>query len=435
MHNESLAGQLILQLILILVNAFFAATEIAFISLNENKLKKQAEGGDKKAERILGILQKPTGFLSTIQIGITLAGFLGSAFAADNFSDRLVFWLREGWGLTSVSAKVLDTVSVIIITLILSYFTLVLGELLPKRIAMSKAETLARAAGGIINFLSMVLKPLVWLTTVSTNGLLRLVGINPKSEEETVSEEDIRLLLDVGEESGTIDSDEKELLENVFELGDAVAEDIMVHRTAVTFIYLDDTHEEILKKIEESRYSRFPVCGEGIDDVVGTLRSVEYLTESLKGKPELMSLLQEAVFVPGGMKADTLLRELQQRHRHLAVVVDEYGGTLGIVTLEDILEELVGEIWDESDEVIEDMEKNPDGSYRVNGGADIEDFFELFGIRTDTQALTVGGWLVDTLGKIPDTGERFVLDGLEITVVESDGKRVSEILVSQKEHE
>jgi putative hemolysin len=435
MHNESLAGQLILQLILNLVNAFFAATEIAFISLNENKLKKQAEGGDKKAERILGILQKPTGFLSTIQIGITLAGFLGSAFAADNFSDRLVFWLREGWGLTSVSAKVLDTVSVIIITLILSYFTLVLGELLPKRIAMSKAETLARAAGGIINFLSMVLKPLVWLTTVSTNGLLRLVGINPKSEEETVSEEDIRLLLDVGEESGTIDSDEKELLENVFELGDAVAEDIMVHRTAVTFIYLDDTHEEILKKIEESRYSRFPVCGEGIDDVVGTLRSVEYLTESLKGKPELMSLLQEAVFVPGGMKADTLLRELQQRHRHLAVVVDEYGGTLGIVTLEDILEELVGEIWDESDEVIEDMEKNPDGSYRVNGGADIEDFFELFGIRTDTQALTVGGWLVDTLGKIPDTGERFVLDGLEITVVESDGKRVSEILVSQKEHE
>jgi putative hemolysin len=435
MHNESLAGQLILQLILILVNAFFAATEIAFISLNENKLKKQAEGGDKKAERILGILQKPTGFLSTIQIGITLAGFLGSAFAADNFSDRLVFWLREGWGLTSVSAKVLDTVSVIIITLILSYFTLVLGELLPKRIAMSKAETLARAAGGIINFLSMVLKPLVWLTTVSTNGLLRLVGINPKSEEETVSEEDIRLLLDVGEESGTIDSDEKELLENVFELGDAVAEDIMVHRTAVTFIYLDDTHEEILKKIEESRYSRFPVCGEGIDDVVGTLRSVEYLTESLKGKPELMSLLQEAVFVPGGMKADTLLRELQQRHRHLAVVVDEYGGTLGILTLEDILEELVGEIWDESDEVIEDMEKNPDGSYRVNGGADIEDFFELFGIRTDTQALTVGGWLVDTLGKIPDTGERFVLDGLEITVVESDGKRVSEILVSQKEHE
>lgn len=435
MHNESLAGQLLLQLILILVNAFFAATEIAFISLNDNKLKKQAENGDKKAGRILGILQKPTGFLSTIQIGITLAGFLGSAFAADNFSDRLVVWLREGWGLTSVSAKVLDTVSVIVITLILSYFTLVLGELLPKRIAMSKAEPLARAASGIISFLSKVLKPLVWLTTISTNGLLRLVGINPISEDETVSEEDIRLLLDVGEESGTIDSDEKELLENVFELGDAVAEDIMVHRTAVTFIYLDDTHEEILKKIEESRYSRFPVCGEGLDDVIGTLRSVEYLTESLKGKPELSSLLQEAVFVPGGMKADTLLRELQQKRRHLAVVVDEYGGTLGIVTLEDILEELVGEIWDESDEITEDMEKNLDGSYRVNGGTDIEDFFELFGIRTETEAVTVGGWLVDTLGKIPDTGERFVLDGLEITVVESDGKRVSEILVSQQEHE
>jgi putative hemolysin len=435
MHNQSLAGQLILQLILILVNAFFAATEIAFISINDNKLKKQADSGDKKAERILAILKKPTGFLSTIQIGITLAGFLGSAFAADNFSERLVELLRNGWGLTSVSLSMLKTVSVIVITLILSYFTLVLGELFPKRIAMKKAEGLARAASGIISFLSKVLRPLVWITTVSTNGLLRLVGINPKSEDEAVSEEDIRLLLDVGEESGTIDRDEKELLENVFELGDAVAEDIMVHRTAVTFIYLDDTHDDILRKIEDSRYSRFPVCGEGLDDVVGTLRSVEYLTESLKGKPELSALLQETVFVPAGMKAAILLKELQSKHRHLAVVVDEFGGTLGIITLEDILEELVGEIWDESDEVTEDVINNPDGSYSINGAADIEDFFALFGIKAGTEAATVGGWLVDTLGKIPDTDERFVLDGLEIRIAEADGKKISKILVKRQQND
>ncbi len=424
-----MAGQLLLQLILILFNAFFAAAEIAFISVNENRLKKLADGGDRKAQRIIGLTSSPTGFLSTIQIGITLAGFLGSAFAADNFSDRLTDWLIGRQGFSSVPVSVLDTVSVILITLLLAFLTLVLGELVPKRIAMKKPEKLARIACGVIGLLSRLLKPLIWLTTVSTNGILRVFGVNPKDEDEAISEDDIRLLIDVGEESGAIDSDEKELLENVFDLGDATAEDIMVHRTAVTFIYLDDSHEEILRKIKDSGYSRFPVCGEDPDDVLGTLRSTEYLTQALQGVPDIMSILQEAVFVPGGMKADMLLKELQRQRKHLALVVDEFGGTLGIVTLEDVLEELVGEIWDESDKVTEDITKNQDGSFSVRGSADTEDFFERFGLDAATEASTVGGWLVDTLGKIPDAGENMVLDGLDITIEEADSRHIAKIAV------
>ncbi len=433
MQREALTGQLLLQLIFILFNAFFAAAELAFISVNENRLKKLGEAGDRRAEKIVGILSSPTSLLSTIQLGITLAGFLGSAFAADNFSDRLAGWLASRRGLASVPVSVLDTTAVIAITLTLSYFTLVLGELVPKRIAMKKPEALARAACGAISALSRVFKPLVWLTAVSTNGILRLVGINPKDRDEAVSEEDIRLLIEAGEENGVIDSGERELLKNVFDFCEATAEAIMVHRTAVTFIYTDDSHEEILEKIESSGYSRFPVCGEGPDDVLGTLRSVEYLSRSLKGRPDLPALLQEAVFVPGGMKADMLLRELQKRRRHLAVVVDEFGGTLGIVTLEDVLEELVGEIWDESDEVTEDITKNGDGGYSVRGSADTEVFFRLFGLNAVTEAATVGGWLVDTLGRIPDRGERLVLDGLEISVEEADSRHIAKITARRRD--
>jgi CBS domain containing-hemolysin-like protein len=197
----------------------------------------------------------------------------------------------------------------------------------------------------------------------------------------------------------------------------------------VTFIYLDDSHEEILQKIKDSGYSRFPVCGEDPDDVLGTLRSTEYLTRALQGVPDIMSILQEAVYVPGGMKADMLLKELQRQRKHLALVVDEFGGTLGIVTLEDVLEELVGEIWDESDEVTEDITKNQDGSFSVRGSADTEEFFERFGLNAATEASTVGGWLVDTLGKIPDVGENMVLDGLDITIEEADSRHIAKIAV------
>lgn len=220
-----------------------------------------AEGGDRKAAKMLRMVTEPTGFLSTIQICITLAGFLGSAFAADNFSDKLVNWLINDCGVSGVSPSALDTISVIIITLVLSYFTLVLGELVPKRIAMKRPEGIARAVSGLMIGMTTVLRPAIWLLTVSTNGVLRLCGIDPKDNAEEVSEEEIIMMLDEGEEAGSIESGEKELIKNVFSLNDTTAEDVMVHRSQVAFLKRDDARTTLLNEIAESGYSRFPVYG------------------------------------------------------------------------------------------------------------------------------------------------------------------------------
>ena len=366
---SSIAGGLILQVILILINAFFAATEIAVISLNEGKIRRQVESGDKKAGKMLKMVSEPTGFLSTIQVGITLAGFLGSAFAADNFSDRLVSWLVDGCGVTAVSRATLDTLSVIVITLILSYFTLILGELVPKRLAMRKPEQLARTVSGVITFLSKLLKPIVWFLSVSTNGVLRLFGINPHEEEEAVSEDEIRMMIDIGEEKGTIESEEREMIDNIFEFNNITAGDLMVHRKDMTVIWENDTPEAIYKTIVESGFSRFPVCGEDTDDVLGILLTREYLLNAYNGSPKaIRDLLSPVHFVPETVHADALFRDMQQKKIHLSIVVDEYGGTAGLVTLEDLLEEIVGNIYDETDEAeISDITPLGENLWRVSG--------------------------------------------------------------------
>lgn len=358
MDTDSILPQLLLQLALIAVNALFAATEIAVISLNETKVRRMAEDGDKKAAGMLRMVTEPTGFLSTIQICITLAGFLGSAFAADNFSDKLVDWLINDCGVTGISPSALDTVSVIIITLILSYFTLVLGELVPKRIAMKRSDGIARAMSGLMMGMSAVLKPVIWLLTVSTNAVLRLCGIDPNDNTEEVSEEEIIMMLDEGEEAGSIERGEKELIKNVFALNDTSAEDVMVHRSQVCFLQSDAPRERLLGEIAESGYSRFPVCGESVDDVVGILYAKTYLTALSRGEDRAMrDFLLPARFVHASTRIDKILLDMQREHMHMAVVVDDYGGVTGIITLEDILEELVGEIWDENDEVTENIKK------------------------------------------------------------------------------
>lgn len=433
MPSASIGQQLLLQFVLILLNAFFAATEIAVISLNENKLKKQVEAGDRRAAKMLKMVTEPTGFLSTIQIGITLAGFLGSAFAAENFSDRLVRWLVNDCGLTSIPEATLDTLSVIVITLILSYFTLILGELVPKRIAMKKADQVARAVSGVITVLSIILKPVIWFMTVSTNGVLRLFGINPKEDEETVSEEEIIMMLDIGEENGTIEPDEKELIENVFAFNDVTAADVMVHRTRTTVIWLDNTPEEILQIITENGYSRLPVCRDNIDDVVGILYTREYLLAVQNNLPHtLTELLHPAKFVPETIPAHDLLKEMQRERTHMAMVVDEFGGVAGIVTMEDILEEIVGEIWDESDEVIEEFIKTGENTYRVLCDMDLEDMLSEFGFKPeeDSDSVSVSGWVTEKFGHIPEPGETFTFENLTIEVLKTDHKQVLEIKVT-----
>lgn len=431
MESDSILPQLLLQLVLIAVNALFAATEIAVISLNETKVRRMAEGGDRKAAKMLRMVTEPTGFLSTIQICITLAGFLGSAFAADNFSDKLVNWLINDCGVSGVSPSALDTISVIIITLVLSYFTLVLGELVPKRIAMKRSESIARAVSGLMIAMTAALRPIIWLLTVSTNGVLRLCGIDPEDNAEEVSEEEIIMMLDEGEEAGSIESGEKELIKNVFSLNDTTAEDVMVHRSQVAFLKRDDARTTLLNEIAESGYSRFPVYGENIDDIVGILYAKTYLTAQSRGERcEMKDFLMPPRFVHASTHINRILLDMQREHAHMAVVVDDYGGVIGIITLEDILEELVGEIWDESDEVIENIRERSDGNYDINGSTRLSDMCESIGCSIDSEADTVGGWVTEMLGGIPESGESFECGGMHVTVESTDKRRVLKVNVN-----
>ena len=425
---SSIPRQLLLQIILILLNAFFAAAEIAVVSLNTTKLRRQEEEGDKKAGKLLKLVEEPASFLSTIQVGITLAGFLGSAFAADNFSEYLVRWIYDDIGFRGLPEKALDTISVIIITIILSYFTLIFGELVPKRIAMQKSMEVAKFSSGVISGVAVVMRPVIWFLSFSTNTVLRILHMKTEAEEESVTEEEIRMMVDIGEEKGAIEPTEKMFIENIFEFNNITAEDVMIHRTDMKVVWLDDSKEEIMQLITDSGLSRFPVCGDDIDDVIGLLRTREYLLNAQSEQPRpLRDLLAPVYFVPESVPADKLFRDMQQKKIHMAIVVDEYGQTSGIVTMEDILEELVGEIWDEHDEVEQPFQKMDENTYHVLGSADPEEMFDRFGLSCATDASTVGGWVMEQLRRVPQAGDSFCYSGWEAMVLKADGRHVLEI--------
>lgn len=433
-----IAKQLFVQFILILTNAFFAATEIAVISLNEGKVERQSKEGDKKATSMLKMVSEPERFLSTIQIGITFAGFLASAFAAEDFSDRLVNLLIHTFKITGISPETLNTISIVVITVILSFFMLLFGELVPKRIAMKKPEQLARAVSGIIIAFSTLFHPVVWFMSVSTNGVLRLFGINPHEKTDAVSEDEIRLMIDIGEEKGTIESAERQMIDNIFEFNNSSAGDIMVHRTSMVVIWEDDTDEDIQKTIESSGYSRFPVCSEDTDNIIGILRVREYLVNMLKPKPEpLRSILTPVYFVPETVRADKLFRDMQEKKIHLAVVVDEYGGTSGIITMEDLLEEIVGNIYDESDKGTEpEITKTGENEWIIAGTASIEEIEEELEIDLDEEDNdfgTLGGLVFSCLSQIPENGSQPEVEthGLKIQVLNITDHRVCKAKVTK----
>lgn len=431
---SELVRQLLLQLVLILLNAFFAATEIAVISLNEKKVKAQAENGNKKAVKMLKMIEEPTSFLSTIQVGITLAGFLGSAFAADNFAERLSGFLVKTFEIPAAHIGTINTVSVIVITLILSFFTLVLGELVPKRVAMRHKEKFAEFVCEGISALAVGLKPIIWLLTASTNCVLRIFGIDPNEKEEPVSEEDIVLMLDAGADEGSLRQNDIEYIKNVFKLDKMVAEDVMTPRKAVTFISVDASEEEILGIIEEDRYSRIPVYEDDTDNIIGILHARDYLIKRGTKAFNLKSILHQPVFVPEAVRLNLLFKDMQTTHNHMVIVVNEYGGTAGIVTMEDILEEIVGEIWDEEDEAIEDFEKIGDSSYKVLCAASIDDFCEFFDLEKEeeSEATTVNGWIVELSESIPKVGYSFDYENLRVTVTKADDLMTHEIMVEVK---
>lgn len=433
MSEGSLFWQLMLQLVLILVNAVFACAEIAVISMNDAKLAKLTAAGDKRAIRLSGLTSQPARFLATIQVGITFAGFLGSAFAADNFSDRLVMWLlRLGIG---IPERTLDTISVIFITLILSYFTLVLGELVPKRIAMKNAERLALAISGLVHFISKVFAPLVWLLTISTDGMLRLFGIDPHAADDEITEEEIRMMVDEGSEKGAIDPEEKAMIQNVFEFDDKTAKEIMTHRTEVSLLWLEESDEQWEKTITESRHTIYPVCNETTDDIVGILNAKFYFRLRDKTRENILkSAVKPAYFVPETVKADVLFRNMKNNRQHFAVVLDEFGGMNGIITMSDLLEELVGDLEDDITIPAEPVpiERVDSHTWKVLGGAPLDDVSSQLGvILPEDEYDTFGGFVFGMLGYVPEDGSTPELEvfGLNIKILQIKDHQMEKAVV------
>lgn len=439
MSDDPFLPKLLLLVILILINAFFAAAEIAVISLSETKLRHQAEEGDKKAQRLLKLTQAPDHFLSAIQIAITLAGFLSSAFAADSFSDPLVTWLVEEMGVTALDPHALNNLMVVLITLVLSYFSLVLGELVPKRIAMKKTEGVARFTAGAVSAVAAVFRPVIWLLSKSTNGVLRLLHIDPRADQEDVSEDEIRMMVDLGEERGAIETSEKELIENIFEFNNTTAEDVMVHRTDMVMVWVQDTGEEVLSTILSSGRSRFPVYEEDADHIVGILNTRDFLLSAQEEQPKpLTQLLRPAYFVPESVRTDVLFRDMQSKKVHMAIVVDEYGGTSGLVTMEDLLEEIVGNIYDEFDPQEEkDIEQVEPGVWKASGSCPLEQIAQALEMEfpEEEESDTLGGLVFAQLSVIPEDGAQLEVDacGLRIQVRSFADRRVEWALVSKLE--
>ncbi len=425
---------ILVQLLLIALNAVFAAAEIAVISMNDVRLSALTAAGNKKAKRLSKITSSPAKFLATIQVAITLSGFLGSAFAADNFADRLVDLIKKtGVGL---SDSALRTLCVILITVILSFLTLVFGELVPKRVAMKKAEPLALGISGLLGFISKLFAPIVWLLSVSTNGVLRLMGIDPNDNGETVTEEEIRMMIDAGSEKGTIDEEEKELLQNVFEFDDLTAGEIATHRTDVAILWIEEP-EDWEQTIIDSRHTIFPVCHETADEIIGVVNAKDFF--ALRGdKTRLSSILRKPYLVPESVKADVLFSNLKKRHEQFAIVLDEHGGMEGVVTLTDILECIVGEF--DEDSLAEnngqpDIVKVSDNLWRVSGGTSIDDVNEELDLTLDDEDYdTFGGYVLSILGAIPADNSTFTVEdeNLTIRVLEVQDHRIEMTEVVKK---
>jgi len=427
-------------ILLIFVNAFFAASEMAFITLNDNKIKVMADDGDPKAIILEKVLSHPTKFLSTIQIGITLAGFLASAFASESFSTPLVNLIYPY--LKVFTEDAVRTAVMVLITMVLSFVSLVFGELVPKRVAMNYSEEIAFAVVKPIYWISILFHPFVKFLTFSTNLLVRLFGIDPNQQPNSVTEEEIRMMVDVGEEKGSIRDTEKEMINNIFEFDNINVSDIMTHRTDIAAIPLDATFEEVKQIVFEEQYTRFPVYNETIDDIIGILHVkdlLQFIEHDQIRNFSLKKLLRDPYFVPESKKTDELFRELQKRKVHIAVVIDEYGGTAGIITIEDLIEEIVGNIFDEYDEDEKQIQVLNHYTFDVDGGIDLEELDEECDLGLPMEELedydTLSGFLTGLLGHIPEDNEtvELVYKDLRFKILKAEDKVIEKVRIIKKD--
>lgn len=435
--DDSIWPLLLLQVVLIALNAVFAASEIAIVSMNDNKMAKMAREGNKKAKRLVKLTSQPSRFLATIQIAITLAGFLGAASAADSFSDKIVEAIMKTG--ISISESLLNGIIVFLITLLISFVNIVFGELVPKRIAMRNPESFALSVSGLIYTISKIFKPIVWLLTAATNITLRLFKIDPNQTDEEVSEEDIRMMVDVGSENGTIDRTEKEFIQNVFEFDDLTAGEVAVHRTEVSLLWLEESPEEWDKTIHGSRHKIYPVCNETVDNVVGILNAKDYFRLGTKDRKTVMQkAVHPAYFVPESVKLDVLFQNMKKSKNNFAIVLDEYGGTTGIITINDLLEQLVGDFdYDEGNEPrpTESIESLDSKTWKITGNPSVDDIEETLNISLKNEECdTFSGIVFEALGSIPDDGcEPFEVetDGLVIKVLKVKNHQVQTAIVTK----
>lgn len=427
--------RLLILFVLILINAFFAMSEIAIISLNDSKIEKLAGEGNKKAKQILKLTKDSSSFLSTIQIGVTLAGFLTSAVASQSFAVMLSAKLAEVSAFCSNHTALVSAVSTLLITIIMSYFSLVLGELAPKKIAMHKPERVSFAAVPVLLFVNKVFRPFVKLLSASTNGVVRLFGIDPNEDEEVVTEEEIRMMVDVGQEKGVIEDSQKEMINNIFEFDDMDVADIMTHRTDVDCVDIEDGLAEVVKLSIECGHSRIPVYKEDPDNIIGIVYIkdlLKYVGSNLPKTKTIKDFMREAYYVPQTKICSELLNEMLEKRIQIAVVVDEYGGTAGIVTLEDIIESIVGNIQDEYDNEDEEISQINENTFTVDGVTDIEEVEEQLNVKLpEGDYDTLGGFIISLLGYLPSGEQQDVAEykNIKFTVLNVEERRIGKVRV------
>lgn len=433
-HLGSVLLNIFVLVILVLVNAFFAMSEIAILQSNQNRTKKLAEEGDKRAKRLLKITSEPSDFLATIQVGVTLSGFLASAVAADKFAGMLA----EALSFLPIAQNILQGVSLVVITLVLSYFTLVFGELVPKRVAMKNSDQIALAVSGILTGLYKALKLFVRLLAASTNGFLHLIGIRGDGEdEESVTQEDILLMAEEGEEKGAIKEIELQMIQNIFKLEDLLASDVMTHRTEIFMLPENTTVQECLRFSKEEGYSRIPVYEADFDNIIGIVHVKDLI--DLDGAAPIREYLRKPLYIPEGKSCSKLLLEFQENHTHMAIVIDEYGGTDGLITLEDLLEVIVGNIQDESDHEPEEVERLSDDIYIVEGDLSLEEVGEMLeiNIENDYDCDTIAGYIMAVLGQVPAEPGKDVVPLSEeylAAAYEIEDHRIQRVVIEHKKH-
>ena len=428
----------LLQIFLIALNAIFAGTEIAVISVNETKLEKEVERGNKRAKWLLKMTQNSSGFLATIQVAITLSGFLGAAFASDSFAAVLSGALKRiGIGL---SDSVLNTISVVLVTLVISYFCIVFGEMVPKRIAMKNAERFSLTMAGPITVIAKLFAPLVWLLTKSTNGILRLCGIDPESDEEIVTEEDLLLMADAGRKKGTIDDSENDMIRNVFAFDDLTVGEICTHRKEVSILWMDETVAEWEQTIHESRHSVYPVCGDSVDQIIGVLNAKDFFRLNCRDKKAVMEhAVHTPYFVHENLKADQLFSKMKRHADHFAVVLDEYGGMCGIITVTDLVEQLVGDFDD--DEMLRqepEIERLDSRCWKVRGSCSLHDVSRALEYAfPEEEYETFSGFLIGSLGEIPKDGTKLKMQvgPFQVRILDVCQHRIEKAIVHLMEPE